>query len=54
MKYTIRTARMTLATAQGVMATLGQGWDADQIARAKAVVAHWARIRRNQANKVTA
>jgi hypothetical protein len=54
MNYPIRTARMTLATAQGVMATLDQGWDADQIARAKAVIAHWARIRKNQAKKVTA
>jgi hypothetical protein len=54
MTYTIRTARMTLATAQGVMATLDQGWDTDQIARAKAVLAHWARIRKNQAKKVTA
>jgi hypothetical protein len=54
MTYTIRTARMTLATAQGVMATLHEGWDADQIARAKAVIAHWARIRKNQTKKETA
>ena len=54
MTYTIRTARMTLGTAQGVMATLGQGWNADQIARAKAVIAHWSRIRKNQAKRVTA
>ena len=53
MNYTIRTARMTLATAQDVMATLDQGWDADQIARAKAVIAHWSRIRKNQAKKAT-
>jgi hypothetical protein len=53
MTYTIRTARMTLATAQYVMAMLDQGFDADQIARAKAVIAHWERIRKNQAKKVT-
>lgn len=53
MKYKLNTARMTLATAQGVMATLDQGWEADQIARAKAVIAHWSRIRKNQAKKET-
>jgi len=53
MTYTIRTAGMTLGTAQSVMATLDRGWTADQIARAKAVIAHWARVRRNQAKKVT-
>ena len=54
MNYTIRTARMTLASAQDVMATLDKGWNADQIARAKAVIAHWSRIRKNQTKKVTA
>ena len=53
MTYTIRTARMTLATAQDVIATLNKGWDSDQIARAKAVIAHWARIRKNQSKKVS-
>jgi hypothetical protein len=54
MTYTIRTAGMTLGTAQSVMGTLNEGWTADQISRAKAVIAHWARIRRNQAKKKTA
>ena len=54
MTYTIRNARMTLATAQYVMAMLHLGFDADQIARAKAVISHWERIRKNQAKKVTA
>lgn len=49
MVYTIRTAGMTLGTAKSIMATLNEGWNTDQIARAKAVIAHWARIRRNQA-----
>jgi hypothetical protein len=52
MTYTIRTARMTLATAKDVMAKLHEGWDAEQIARAKAVIAHWARIRKNQSKKM--
>lgn len=53
MKYTIRTARMTLASAQDVMATLDKGWDSDQIARAKAVITYWSRIRKNQIKKGT-
>jgi hypothetical protein len=51
MTYTIRTAGMTLGTAQSVMGTLDKGWTADQIARAKAVIAHWDRIRRNKAKR---
>ena len=48
MMYTYRTAGMTLATAQGMLATPGK-WTPDQLARARAVADHWARIRRRQA-----
>jgi hypothetical protein len=52
MSYTYRTAGMTLATAQGMLATPAK-WTPDQLARARAVAAHWARIRRRQARAVT-
>ena len=39
------------ATAKGIMETLDRGWTADQVARARAVVAHWARIRKAQAKR---
>jgi hypothetical protein len=48
MSYTYRTAGMTLATAQGMLASPAN-WTPDQLARARAVTAHWARIRRRQA-----
>ena len=51
MTYTNHTAGMTLATAKGIMETLDRGWTADQVARARAVVAHWARIRKAQAKR---
>jgi len=51
MTYTNHTAGMTLATARDMLARLGAGWTADQLARARAVVKHWDRIRRNQAKK---
>ena len=51
MTYTNHTAGMTLATAKSIMETLDRGWTADQVARARAVVAHWARIRKAQAKR---
>jgi hypothetical protein len=48
MTYTNHTAGMTLATARDMLARLEAGWTADQLARARAVVRHWERIRRNQ------
>jgi hypothetical protein len=51
MTYTIRNARMTLGSAMDVINRPEAGWSADQLARAKAVAAHWARIRRNQAKR---
>ena len=48
MSYTYRTAGMTLATAQGMLASPAR-WTPDQLARARAVAAHWDRIRRRQA-----
>jgi hypothetical protein len=49
MTYTIRNARMSLADARDVIEWRPEaGWTPDQKARARAVVAHWARIRRNQ------
>lgn len=52
MRYTYRTAGMTLATAQDMLTTPGK-WTPDQLARARAVADHWARIRRRQARAAT-
>ena len=49
---TLATAQGMLATAQGMLATPAK-WTPDQLARARAVAAHWARIRRRQARAVT-
>ena len=50
MTYTNHTAGMTLGTARDIVEFRpSAGWTLDQQARARAVVAHWARIRRNQA-----
>jgi hypothetical protein len=55
MTYTMRNARMSLADARDVLEHRSEaGWSPDQKARAKVVIAHWARIRRNQAKKETA
>ena len=51
MTYSIRNARMTLGSAMDVLNRPEAGWSQDQLARAKAVAAHWARIRRNQAQR---
>lgn len=51
MTYTIRTAGMTLGTAQSIINRPEAGWTEDQLARARAVANHWARIRRNQAKR---
>jgi hypothetical protein len=51
MTYTNHTAGMTLATARDMLTRINAGWTADQLARARAVVSHWDRIRRNQARK---
>jgi hypothetical protein len=48
MQYTNHTAGMTLGTAKGILETPDKGWTADQRARARAVVNHWARIRKAQ------
>jgi hypothetical protein len=52
MSYTYRTAGMTLAMAQAMLATPVK-WTPDQLARARAVAEHWARIRRRQARAAT-
>lgn len=49
--YTNHTAGMTLGTARDILARIDAGWTADQIARARAVVNHWQRIRKAQARK---
>jgi hypothetical protein len=49
MMYTNHTAGMSLGTALDIMEHRPTaGWTPDQQARARAVIAHWARIRRNQ------
>lgn len=53
MTYTNQTAGMTLATARDILARPDAGWSSDQTARARAVVNHWARIRRNQTKTAT-
>ena len=54
MTYTNHTAGMTLATARDMLARISEGWTADQLARARAVVSHWERIRRTQAKRAKA
>ena len=54
MTYTNHTAGMTLATARDMLARINAGWTADQLARARAVVNHWERIRRTQAKRAKA
>ena len=49
MIYTMKNAGMTLSSAQNIM-LMPETWDKSQVARAKVVVAHWARIRANQPN----
>lgn len=49
-KYTFQTAGMTLSSAQAVMAA-PDDYDADQKARASAVVNHWKQVRARQAQK---
>ena len=51
MTYTNHTAGMTLATARDILARPEAGWTPDQQARARAVVNHWARIRKAQAKR---
>ena len=51
MNYTNHTAGMTLGTARDILARPAAGWTPDQTARARAVVSHWERIRRNQAKR---
>ena len=50
-QYTNHTAGMTLATARDILARIDAGWTPDQLARARAVVSHWNRIRRTQAKR---
>ena len=53
--YTNQTARMTLASAREIIEFRPTAqWTEDQQARARAVMAHWKRIRRNQARRATA
>lgn len=53
--YTMKNAAMSLATAKHVMETKDtQAWSPSQVARAKVVVAHWARVRRTQAARKAA
>ena len=55
MTYTNHTAGMTLATARGIIEHRpNAGWTPDQQARARAVIEHWARIRRAQARRAAA
>ena len=50
MTYTNHTAGMTLATARDIFEHRPDaGWSTDQQARARAVLNHWARVRRTQA-----
>ena len=51
MSYTMKNAAMSLADARQLLANPQLGWSASQIARAKAVAAHWARIRASQQRK---
>jgi len=52
MTYTIHTARMSLADAREVIEHRpAAGWTPDQQARARAVINHWARIRKAQAKR---
>ncbi len=53
MTYTNHTAGMTLASARDIIARPEAGWTADQTARARAVVNHWARIQKNRVKKTT-
>lgn len=54
MQYTNHTAGMTLATARDIIEQRpSAGWTPDQQARARAVIAHWARIRKTQSKKTT-
>ena len=46
--YTLHSACMTLGTARAMLAEPGN-YSADQLARARAVAAHWARVRKAQA-----
>ena len=54
MTYTNHTAGMTLATARDMFARPTAGWTPDQLARARAVINHWDRIRRTQARRAAA
>lgn len=49
--HTIRNARMTLADASHILSTPTANWTTDQLARARAVSKHWARIRKARTNK---